>query len=167
MRYHSFNILRANLLDNIHDSEYMYDSFYQMEDVDLQIVGNLTTFVIISAFISLCMFFIMRSSITSDVKEIVIYRAIGVSRKNIVFKYFVESNLIFFLTEFIGFAGTVGVIAAATSGSTSVENLMYLPWFVVLALGVFLYAISTLCGILPVTLLTKKPPAAIIAKYDI
>lgn len=153
--------------DNIHDSEYMYDSFYQMEDVDLQIVGNLTTFVIISAFISLCMFFIMRSSITSDVKEIGIYRAIGVSRKNIVFKYFVESNLIFFLTEFIGFVGTVGVIAAATSGSASVEDLMYLPWFVVLALGVFLYAISTLCGILPVTLLIKKPPAAIIAKYDI
>jgi len=153
--------------ENIHDEEYMYDMFYQSLDVREQIIANLITFAVVSAFIALCMFFIMRSSITSDVKEIGIYRAIGVSRKNIIFKYFVESNVIFFLTVFIGYVATSGLIMAAGSGSSITQSFIYLPWYVTVALGIFLYAISTVCGTLPVTLLTKKPPAAIIAKYDI
>jgi len=152
---------------NIHDSEFMYDMFYQNMAVEEQIIGNLVTFTVVSVFIALCMFFIMRSSMTADVKEIGIYRAIGVSRRNIIFKYFVESNVIFFLTVFIGYIATAAAVMAAGAGSSMTQDFIYLPWYVTVALGLFLYAISTACGTLPVIMLTKKPPAAIIAKYDI
>lgn len=151
----------------IYDSELMYDFFYRSNQVGEEIANNVIFFAVICISIAMCMFFIMRSSITSDVKEIGIYRAIGVSRRNVIFKYFVESNLIFFLTEFIGFAATVGIILAAGNGSSAMDSFLYLPWYIVILLGAFLYGTSVLCGILPVALLTKKTPAAIIAKYDI
>lgn len=151
--------------NNIYDSQRTYDYYLEYTSVGEQIMASAITFVVMALFISLCMFFIMRSSITSDVKEIGIYRAIGVSRKNIVFKYFVESNVIFFLTTFVGFALTTAVILIAGGGTPN--SFIYLPWYSIVALGIFLYAISIVCGISPVLKLTRRSPAAIIAKYDI
>lgn len=149
----------------IYDSQTTYEYYYNYTSIGEEIVASAITFVVMILFISLCMFFIMRSSITSDVKEIGIYRAIGVSRKNIVFKYFVESNVIFFMTTFVGFALTTAVILAAGGGSTN--GYLYLPWYSIVGLGAFLYVISIICGITPVLKLTRRSPAAIIAKYDI
>ena len=51
-----------------------------------QIRGNLIAIFVILAVMSVCMYFIMRSSLMSRIKEVGIYRAIGVSKKNLVFK---------------------------------------------------------------------------------
>lgn len=154
-------------VSDIMDREVMFDAYYESYDVALQVSSYILTLVVISVFIAMCMFFIMRSSMTSDVKEIGIYRAVGVSRRNIVFKYFVESNVVFFLTTFVGYAVTTGVITWANSSAPITNSLIFMPWYMALATGVFLYLVSVFFGILPVVTLTKKTPAAIIAKYDI
>ena len=48
----------------------------------IAIITGLITLAVILAIMSVCMYFIMRSSLMNRIKEIGIYRAIGVSKRN-------------------------------------------------------------------------------------
>jgi len=131
------------------------------------IISNIFSMVIITCLLVLCMYFIMRSSLMNRIKEVGISRAIGVSKKNLVFKFFIEATVLTTLTVFVGYLVISAFITACLSISPMVSYIFFYPWWYALLLLAFLYLMSTICGILPILGLLRKTPSEILAKYDI
>ena len=131
------------------------------------IIASLITMAVIVALMSLCMYFIMRSSLMNRIKEVGIYRAIGVSKKNLVFKFFIEAVVLTTLTVFIGYLLTSAFLFAVLGMSSIVAEIFYYPLWLAGAVLVILYVISLFFGTLPILSLLRKTPSEILAKYDI
>lgn len=160
----------ASFLSNYVDSDRIvtpdnYKSFI-LSDKLPEIIANLTSFVVMLALLCVCVFFIMRSITMNRVKEIGIYRAIGVSKKNLIFKFFIYVSVLTTLTVFIGYALTSAIVISMQSNPLVGESI-YFPFWLAAALYIFIYAVCALFGTLPVISLLKKTPSAILAKYDI
>lgn len=132
-----------------------------------EIVVSLITMAVILILMSVCMYFIMRSSLMNRIKEVGIYRAIGVSKKNLKFKFLIEAIVLATLTMFVGFLLTSGFIFLCLGISPMVEQIFFYPLWMAGAVLVILYAISIFFGVLPIASLLKKTPSEILAKYDI
>lgn len=122
---------------------------------------------VMTLIMSLCIYFVMRTSLMSRVKEIGVYRAIGASRKDLIKNFFIEFVVLFMLTIFIGFMIASSFIWLIMSISPTMITLIYLPFWLWLTIGSGLFALSALCALLPLMLLIIKTPAGILAKYDI
>jgi len=131
------------------------------------IVGSLVAMISIAAVMSVCMYFIMRSSLMNRIKEVGIYRAIGVSKKNLVFRFFVEAAVISSLTVLVGYLVTSGFISACFAVSPMASSLFFYPAWLALIVLVFLAVLCLVCGTLPILTLLRKTPSEILAKYDI
>lgn len=132
-----------------------------------EIIISIVAMAVILVLMSLCMYFIMRSSLMNRIKEIGIYRAIGVSKKNLVFKFFIEAIVLTTLTVFIGYLITSGFLFAILGMSSLVADIFYYPAWLALAVLAVLYVISLFFGTLPILSLLRKTPSEILAKYDI
>ena len=131
------------------------------------IISNIFSMVIIICLLALCTYFIMRSSLMNRIKEVGINRAIGVSKKNMVFKFFIEALVLTTLTVLVGYLLVSAFIAMCLNISPLVSNIFFYPWWYALILLALLYLMSTVCGILPILGLLRKTPSEILAKYDI
>ncbi len=131
------------------------------------IVTSLITMAVILVVMSICMYFIMRSALMSRIKEIGIYRAIGVSKKNLIFRFAVEALVLATLTVFVGYLCTSAFIAVCIGISPLVKSIFFYPFWMALFILFILYALCLFCGTLPITLLLRKTPSQILAKYDI
>ena len=131
------------------------------------VTGNLIAIFVILAVMSVCMYFIMRSSLMSRIKEVGIYRAIGVSKKNLVFKFLTEAFVLTTLTVFLGYLATSAFICVCMNMSSLISSVFYYPlWYAGVVLAV-LYALGLICGTIPILALLRKTPSEILAKYDI
>lgn len=151
--------------ENIYTTGKLYD--YYSSDYKETFGGLTIMLIVIVVLMSICMYLIMRSSLMADIKDVGICRAIGVSRRNIVYRYFIESVVMFALTVFVGYLVVSGGIFAIMSGGKLMESIVYYPWWLALITLAGLFGISTACGILPVRMLLTKSPAEILSKYDI
>ena len=123
--------------------------------------------VIVCSVLSLCLYFIMRSALLGDIKEVGINRAIGVSRKNLCYRYFVETMVLFVLTIFVGYLLTSWLMAALSAMGSGLMMIVYYPWWIALAALALIFAVTAVCGQLPIRTLLRRTPAEILAKYDI
>ena len=73
----------------------------------------------------LCMYFIMKSTIMNRIREIGIYRAIGVTKKNVNFRFAVETGVVVTLSVMVGFLIASGVVWYVLNVSTFAENLFF------------------------------------------
>jgi ABC-type lipoprotein export system ATPase subunit len=137
------------------------------EDKSIEIISNLISMCALLAVMSFCMYFIMRSVLMGKIKEIGIYRAIGVSKKNLILRFITESMVLTTLTVFIGYAFTSALMFYWTGSSPMMSMVFYYPIWLAALLLVFIYTICVLCGTLPVASLLRKTPSEILAKYDI
>ncbi len=132
-----------------------------------EILSNLISMGVMLVLMSVCMYFIMRSSLMNRIKEVGIYRAIGVSKKNLVFRFFVEALVLTTLTVFLGYLGASVFMRMFLGLSTFVEAIVYYPlWYAGAVLAV-IYAVCLFFGTLPTINLLRKTPSQILAKYDI
>ena len=131
------------------------------------IIAGLVTMAVILVLMSVCMFFIMRSSLMSRIKEVGIYRAIGVSKKNLVFRFFIESIVLSVMTVMVGYLISSGFLFACLGISSLVSEIFYYPLWLAVADFVILAVLSLFCGTLPILSLLRKTPSEILAKYDI
>ncbi len=148
---------------------YTPDDFRQeaLETERAGIIANAIELAVFIAVMSLCMYLMMRASLMGRIREIGICRAIGVSKKNLVFRFFVESLAVTSLTVLIGYLFSSVLISAWLAKAPLIGEYFYYPlWMALGALGL-LYAISALCGTLPVLRLLRKTPSEILSKYDI
>ena len=116
---------------------------------------------------SLCMYLIMRASTMGRIREIGIYRAIGVSKKNLVFRFFVESLAVTSLTVLVGYLFSTFLISAWLVKVPLLGNYFYYPVWMALSTLALLFGIGSLCGTLPVLSLLRRTPSEILSKYDI
>lgn len=133
----------------------------------VDILTDAVSILAVIALMSVCMYFIMRSTLLSRIKEIGIYRAIGVSKKNLIFRFIVESLVLTTVTVFVGYLISSVAIFGMIRMSPIMESVFYYPWWSAGILLVLIYAICIFCGTIPVRSLLRKTPAEILAKYDI
>jgi len=143
----------------------LFDSI--IESKTEEIITSLITMGVMLALMSVCMYFIMRSSLMNRIKEVGIYRAIGVSKANLVFKFFIEAVVLTSLTVMLGYLATSAFMMICLNMSALVEQIFYYPLWLALADLVILYVISLFFGTLPIMSLLSKTPSEILAKYDI
>lgn len=151
--------------EDIFTSEELYD--YYSADYKESFTVLTIALVAVVAVMSVCMYFIMRSTLMGDIKEVGICRAIGVSKKNIIYRYFVEAAVLFALTVFVGFIISSGGVWGLLSGGRFMQSFVYYPWWLSLITFSGLFGICAFCGILPVLMLLSRTPAQILSKYDI
>ncbi len=142
----------------------MYNNI--MRDSRPEIIINLVSLAVTLTVMCLCMYFMLRSSFMVRVKEVGIYRAIGASKKNILFRFFIEALVLTMLTVFIGYL-FMSVFMACLGTSAIMASILYYPAWLALCVLVLLLGVSLFFGIIPVLSLLRKSPSAILAKYDI
>ena len=143
----------------------IFDSI--IEESRTNILTGIITLAVILAVMSVCMYFIMRSSLMNRIKEVGIYRAIGVSKKNMIFKFFIEAVVLTTLTVFLGYLAVSAFLFICLGASPLVSTILYYPLWLAIAVLFILYGLSLFCGTLPIMSLLRKTPSEIIAKYDI
>ncbi len=155
--------------DEYYKAIYTPDTFFDslIREHTVSIVTNLVTLAALLVLMSLCMYFIMRSSLMSRIKEIGILRAIGVSKKNLLFKFFIEAAVLTVLTVFIAYLLTSAFMLASIGISPFATEIFYYPLWLAAADLVLLAAISLFFGTLPILTLLRKTPSEILSKYDI
>lgn len=121
---------------------------------------------VILALMCLCVFFIMRSSFMSRVREVGILRAIGVSRKNLLYRFLIETILLTVLTVLLGFL-VASVMMTYLSGAAFFNQVFYFPLWLAGSLLAVILAACLLFGLLPAMLLLQRTPSEILSKYDI
>ena len=131
------------------------------------IIVSVITLGVVLLILSICMYFIMRSSLMNRIKEVGIYRAIGVSKKNLIFKFTVESAVLTTLTVVVGYIISSIFVGVCLGISPLVESVFFYPLWFALIILVLLYAMCIVLGALPIIMLLRKTPSAILAKYDI
>lgn len=136
------------------------------ESVD-RILRNLLTLAVVLTLMCLCMYFIMRSALMKRIKEIGIMRAIGVSKKNLTFKFFIESSVISSLTICLGFIISSAFIFLCTTASPLVSEIFYYPAWLCVSVFCLVNLTAILFGVLPLIILLRKTPSEILSKYDI
>ena len=138
-----------------------------MTEQRASIVSNAIELAVFLAVMSLCMYLIMRASTMGRIREIGIYRAIGVSKKNLVFRFFVESLAVTSLTVLVGYLFSTFLISAWLVKVPLLGNYFYYPVWMALSTLALLFGIGALCGTLPVLSLLRRTPSEILSKYDI
>ena len=108
----------------------------------------------------------VRSSFLSRIKEIGIYRAIGVKRQDI-YKMFLGE--IIAITTIASMPGLVfmAYIIKVLSGIKYIAGFFLINPLVVLLAAVFIYLFNILVGLLPVFHVVRKTPSEILSRHDL
>ena len=112
-------------------------------------------------------FFLIRSSFSSRISDIVVYRYLGTKRSVIFVSFLFETLILTTITTAVGY--TAGALinhylqnsVFGMLGIVSTSSLAFLMGLI----GI--YAINLLAGLLPVLITLKATPAKLLAKYDI
>ena len=118
------------------------------------------------ALMCLCVFFIMRSSFMSRVREVGILRAIGVTKKNLTFRFAVETAMLLLLTVVPGYGLSFWFIGSL-NGAPLLSEMFYFPLWLGIGLFALIAGVTMLFGILPALSLLRRTPSEILSKYDI
>lgn len=138
-----------------------------MNDFRTEVITKFVVLIVFLVIMSLCMYFIMRSSLMARIKEVGIYRAIGVSRKNLTLRFLVEAFVLTTFTVFIGYLISSGALFALSASVSLLESILYYPVWLAGVLLAIIYAVCIACGLIPIMSLLRKTPSEILSKYDI
>ena len=130
------------------------------------VISGIISITVILALMCLCVFFIMRSSFMSRVREVGILRAIGVTKRNLVFRFAVETLMLLILTMVPGYILSSWFIRSLADAALF-SSLFYFPLWMAVGLFAVISAAAVLFGILPALLLLRRTPSEILSKYDI
>ena len=108
----------------------------------------------------------MRASFLSRVKEVGVYRAIGVKKSDIYRMFMGEIIAITTMTSLPGFAFMFYVISRLSKVSYFSSLFITTPEVGGLCL-LLIYAVNMLFGLIPVMRTMRKRPAAILSRTDV
>ncbi len=137
-----------------------------LAEVRTAAITGVTFILVVLGLMCLCMFFIMRSSFMTRVREVGILRAIGVTRRNLVFRFAVEAGLLILLTMVLGYLGSAWFIGSL-AGAPLFSTIFYFPIWLAAGLLLVICAAAMFFGILPALQLLRRTPSEILSKYDI
>ena len=147
------------------------DSYTKSKDVYIasrkeNITSSLISSGIILAISLIEIFLMIRSSFLSRVKEVGIYRAIGVKKKDI---YIMFSGEIIAITTLASLPGIIlcAYILNIMSGISILSREFTISIPLVLLATLFIYLFNLLVGLMPVFNTIRKRPAEILARTDV
>lgn len=150
-----------NIVDSYEDSKNDYINGNRNRVKNTLLVSSI---ILIISFIEIIL--MIRSSFLSRIKEVGIYRAIGVKRRDIYKMFFGE---IFAITTLASLPGILlmSYILGKLSTISMVKNYIYMsPWLLILTI-IVVYIFNFIIGLLPVYNTIRKRPAVILARYDL
>ena len=111
-------------------------------------------------------YLIVRSSFLSIIKEVGIFRAIGMKKIDIYKMFFGE---IFTITSIFSMLGVVFMtyVISQLSKIQYISNNYYMNGFIFIGIVLFIYVFNILIGLLPVIGIVSKTPAKILSRNDI
>ena len=142
----------------------IFDQLYA--EIRMAVTVTVVTELAVIALMCLCVFFIMRSSFMSRVREVGILRAIGVTKRNLTFRFAVETGLLLLMTVVPGYILSAWFIGSLRNAPL-ISDVFYFPLWLGAALFAVLLVVSMLFGVLPALSLLRKTPSEILSKYDI
>ncbi len=142
----------------------IFDQLYA--EVRTSVVITVVSVLAVVSLMCLCVYFIMRSSFMSRVREVGILRAIGVSKRNLTFRFAVETAMLLTLTVVPGYLLASWFIESLADAPL-VSDIFYFPLWLGVGLFVLITAVTMLFGVLPALSLLRKTPSEILSKYDI
>ena len=158
-----------NFLKENYKGAYVYTPEYIKnqitENLYEELISQAIPTLVILAVLGICMYFIMRTGLLTRVREIAVFRVIGVKKSNLRFLFFAESLVIFFITVFPGYLITSIVLNSASSPVT--RSVFYYPFYIAFACFAYLFLCIILFGVLPVSRLLRKTPSQLLTRYDI
>jgi len=125
--------------------------------LDARLIVTITVFLISMVLL----YFAMKSNAMKKIEDIMVYRLLGIQKNSILMIFAVESMLLTLYTSVPAVVVTSAVLKFVASIPSLEMNLVY-PWSAVVVLSVFLIAINSLIGILPILRLVRKPPAQLV-----
>lgn len=128
-----------------------------------ELISSGVTTAVLLVLMFLSAYILMYSTIVARIKEIGIYRAIGVSKNNILFKFFMESIVLLALTVLPVYI-VVGIPLVVL---TAMNILVTLSWWMYIVSLVILSLLFIGISLLPVIIFLRKTPVEILAKYDL
>lgn len=148
------------------------DTYEYLKTQNLNMMFERLVFVVIGfVAIIIYVFFMMRSSMLSRIKEIGTYRSIGATKADIYKIFFSE---IFAFSSLGSLPGYLAMTAFVIYFEKKYEELMMgmntlfnLPLWIFFVGLVGIYFVNILFGMIPIFTLLQKTPSEIISKYDI
>ena len=112
------------------------------------------------------MYLMSRSSFLSRIKEIGIYRAIGVKKLDIYKMFYGE---IFAITTLASLPGILFMAysLSAMSKIKYLKGMFIINPLIVIVTIVFVYLFNLIIGLIPVHSVIRKTPASILARHDL
>ena len=133
-----------------------------ISDKTEEIIISIIVMSVMLFIMSICMYFIMRSSLMNRIKEVGIYRAIGVSKKNLVFRFLVEATVLTTLTVLIGYLFSSIFLTLCMGMSNIMKTVFFYPFWFALVILAILYAMCLFFGIVPIISLLRRTPSEIV-----
>lgn len=172
--YFYSNDLEQSIQDiNNYNEKYTAENAYDAQIASLmdqqlqQVQARITSIIVIIVGIVVYIYFMMRSSMLSRIKEIGIYRSIGATKRDIYKIFLGEIIALTTLGSLTGYLVMSFLINRVQHSLQGVLDMFYLPIHYFLAGIIFIYFINVLFGMLPIMNLLRKTPSQINAKYDI
>lgn len=163
---------KKSTIESLQEAGFNAEDIYQMDkdeyirDVKEAIISSLIISGILLAISFVEIFLMIRASFLSRIKEVGIYRAIGVKRSDI-YKMFLGEILV--ITTLTGLFGVMFM-------SSFLSELIKVPYFssmyvmderVIITSVVILYGLNIIVGLLPIRQIIRKTPAEILSRNDV
>lgn len=116
---------------------------------------------------ALSFYFIVRSSLIQRIRDIGIYRSLGIRSFDILKLFLAEAVILTTATSLIGYLGMTYILNQIQQATQEVVEVISVS-VVSLGLGIlFIYTVNVISGLVPVFTLLRKTPSNIMTKYDI
>lgn len=150
---------------NIKDS-YVYSRDKYVNDRTNSMASTLIFSVVILSISLIEIYLMMRSSFLSRIKEVGIYRAIGMKKLDIYKMFTGEMIAISTIGSMTGVLFTSYIIYQLTTVSYY-ANKFLVNGYTIITVIILVYLFNLLVGLLPCTLTLRKTPAEIMSRNDI
>lgn len=161
----TLNRVREEYKLNIKDTYEHSKNKYKEEKKD-SIKASITSSIVVLIISLIEIFLMIRSSFLSRVKEVGIYRAIGVKKKDI---YIMFSGEIIAITLLASTPGVIifAYIASVISKIDYLDSLFVVNSLTIFSSIIFILLFNLLVGLIPIFNTIKKRPAEILSRTDI
>ena len=140
-------------------------SAYKEENYE-KLQGRILIVATIFIISMVILYFIMKANAIDRMKDLGVYRMLGISKKSIVGMFACENFMITSVTSVPGVL-LISFIGLVLSRIESLGVDITYPWYAIILTILFFYTANILVGILPVWRLLRLPPAQLAAKYDV
>lgn len=163
---------KDEVIKKLRDSGFnAYDSYKSAKDKYVQEIRKTMKTVLIMGFVILAIsiieiYLMMRASFLSRIKEVGVYRAIGVKKTDIYKMFLGEVIAVTTIAGIPGFALMAYIVNKLSTIPTFQYTFLLTPTVALIAIGV-IYLANIFFGLLPVAKVLLKTPAAILSRTDV